>query len=70
MLAFVPSVTLSEGRMVPIDVSRPWTWEIAELFRIENNRIRRIEAVIEQAPYGMASGWSTWEEGLSSEPRR
>jgi hypothetical protein len=66
----VPSVTLTDGRVVPIDVSQPWTWEIAELFEIENNLIRRIEAVIERAPYGMASGWSTWEEGLSSEPRR
>ena len=66
----VPSVTLTDGRAVPIDVSQPWTWEIAELFKIENDRIRRIEAVIERAPYGMASGWNTWEEGLSSEPRR
>ena len=66
----VPSVTLTDGRAVPIDVSQPWTWEIAELFKIENNLIRRIEAVIERAPYGMASGWSTWEEGLSTEPRR
>jgi hypothetical protein len=66
----VPSVTLSDGRAVPIGVSRPWTWEIAELFKIESNLIRRIEAVVQEAPYGMASGWSTWEEGLSSEPRR
>jgi hypothetical protein len=66
----VPSVTLSDGRAVPIGVSRPWTWEIAELFKIENNLIRRIEAVFQEAPYGMASGWSTWEEGLSSEPPR
>jgi hypothetical protein len=66
----VPSVTLSDGRAVPIAVSRPWTWEIAELFKIESNLIRRIEAVVQEAPYGMASGWSTWEEGLSSEPQR
>ena len=77
MLAFVffdhagnvPAVTLSDGRTVPIDVKEPWTWEIAELFKIESGRIRRIEAAIERAPYGMASGWSTWEEGLSGEPR-
>jgi CubicO group peptidase (beta-lactamase class C family) len=65
----VPAVTLSDGRTVPIDVKEPWTWEIAELFKIESGRIRRIEAAIERAPYGMASGWSTWEEGLSGEPR-
>jgi len=58
----VPSVTLTDGRVVPIDVSQPRTWEIAGLFKIE-------ETVIERAPCGMAPGWSTWEEGLSSEPR-
>jgi len=43
-----------------------WTWQLAELFRIENGRIRRIEAVFQRAPYGMNSGWSTYEQGISS----
>jgi hypothetical protein len=58
-----------DGRTVtggPID---PYTWQIAELFRIENGLIRRIEAILIRSPYGMNSGWSTYEEGISSEMR-
>lgn len=57
------------GRTVTAGPTDPWTWEIAEMFRIENGLIHRIEAVLERAPYGMPSGWSTWEEGMSSLPR-
>jgi hypothetical protein len=42
-----------------------WTWQIAELFRIENGNIRRIEALFHRCPYGMNSGWSTYEQGMS-----
>jgi hypothetical protein len=44
-----------------------WTWQIAELFRMENGQIRRIEAIFHQAPFGTASGWSTYEQSISSE---
>jgi len=44
-----------------------WTWEIAELFKIEKGQIRRIEAVFHRCPYGMNSGWSTYEQGISEE---
>jgi hypothetical protein len=44
-----------------------WTWQLAELFRIENGQIRRIEAIFHRAPFGTASGWSTWEQGISSQ---
>ncbi|MFC1839387.1 hypothetical protein ACFL1N_07400 [Thermodesulfobacteriota bacterium] len=44
-----------------------WTWQIAELFKIENGLIRRIEAVFLQCPYGMNSGWSSFEQGMSEE---
>jgi hypothetical protein len=65
----VPTVTLSDGRTIPIGIARPWTWEIAELFKIENGLLRQIEAVQGEAPYGMNSGWSSWGEGLSSRAR-
>ena len=42
-----------------------WTWQIAELFRIEKGNIRRIEAFFHRCPYGMNSGWSTYEQGMS-----
>jgi hypothetical protein len=65
----VTSVELANGMTIPIGVSRPWTWEIAELFKVEKGLIRQIEAVVRESPYGMSSGWSTWEEGLSTRPR-
>ena len=42
----------------PID----WTWELGELFKIEGNKIRRIEAIFIRGPYGVCSGWSTYEQ--------
>lgn len=65
----IPEVTLSDGTTIPIGVSRPFTWEISELFKIENGLIRQIEAVLGEAPYGMNSGWSSWEDGLSNKPK-
>jgi hypothetical protein len=44
-----------------------WTWQIAELFKIEKGLIRRIEAVFLRCPYGTNSGWSTYEQGMSEE---
>jgi hypothetical protein len=44
-----------------------WTWQLAELFRIEKGKIRRIEAIFHRAPYGMNSGWSSFEQGISED---
>jgi len=44
-----------------------WTWQLAELFKVENGKIRRIEAIFHRAPYGIPSGWSTYEQSISSE---
>lgn len=46
-----------------------WTWQLAELFKIEKGNIRRIEAVFHRCPYGMNSGWSTYEKGISEQPQ-
>ncbi|HTY64599.1 MAG TPA: hypothetical protein VMG30_20295 [Acidobacteriota bacterium] len=40
--------------------------DLAELFKVEKNKIRRIEAIMTRSPYGMNSGWSSWKDGLSS----
>lgn len=42
-----------------------WTWQLAELFKIEDGLIRRVEAVFQRAPYGTPSGWSTYEQAMS-----
>jgi hypothetical protein len=44
-----------------------WTWQLAELFKIEKGNIRRIEAIFHRCPYGMNSGWSTYEQGMSDQ---
>jgi hypothetical protein len=56
-----------DGRDVVMGPVTPWTWQIAELFKIEKGKIRRIEAVSHKCPYGMNSGWSTYEKGMSDE---
>ena len=57
------------GRTITGGPSQPWTWELAEMFRIEKGKIRQIEAILERAPYGMLSGWSNWEDGMSGRAR-
>lgn len=44
-----------------------WTWQLGELFKIEDGKIRRIEAVFLRGPFGINSGWSTYEQGMSEE---
>ena len=48
---------------VPADYRRPKSFQIGELFKIQKGRIRQIEAVLVDVPYGMNSGW-----GKSSAP--
>jgi hypothetical protein len=61
--------TRSDGRTITGGPTAPWTWEIAEIFRIEKGKIRRIEAILTQPPYGMQSGWSSYEDGMSDKAR-
>ena len=61
--------TLRDGRKVSSGPSIPWTWQIAEFFKIEKGLIGPVESVLHQVPYGMDSGWSTWEDAMSSRPR-
>jgi hypothetical protein len=44
-----------------------WTWQMAELFKIEKGKIRRIEAMFQKAPFGTPSGWSTYEQAMSED---
>jgi hypothetical protein len=61
--------TLADGRKVSSGPAIPWTWQIAEVFKIERGLIGPVESVLHQVPYGMGSGWSTWAEAMSSAPR-
>ena len=44
-----------------------WSWQLGELFKIEDGLISRIEAIFIRGPYGINSGWSTYEQGRSEE---
>ena len=51
------SFTLADGRVEKQTRTAPWTWEIAELFKIQDGKIMRVEALVNAAPYGMKAGW-------------
>lgn len=53
------------GREVTGGPIQPWTWMIAELFKVEQGLLQEIEAVLERVPYGMPSGWSSWNDAMS-----
>jgi hypothetical protein len=57
--------TTSTGRTMTAGPMQPWTWEIMEVFKVEDGLLHEIEAALERAPYGMTSGWSSWEDGMS-----
>jgi hypothetical protein len=61
--------TTPDGRSVTAGPVQPWTWQIAELFKVQKGKIHRIEALLHRSPYGMISGWSTWEQGMSDAAR-
>ena len=55
--AQVHDFTLADGSHMHGGLQAPFTWEIAEAFRIEHGKIRVVEAVINNVPYGMKAGW-------------
>ena len=61
--------TLTDGRKVVSGPSVPWTWQIAEVFKVERGRFRAVESCCTRFPTGWAPGGSTWEEAMSSRPR-
>jgi hypothetical protein len=53
----VHNFPLSDGTISAGGIKAPFTWEIAEAFRIEHGKIKTVEAVLNNAPYGMKAGW-------------
>jgi hypothetical protein len=58
-----------DGQTVTAGPTNPWTWEMAEAFKVENGKIHRIQAIFQRSPYGMNSGWSSWEDAMSDKAR-
>jgi len=55
--ATVHEAHLTDGRTVPIGVRQPFTWQIAELFKVTRDQIAQIEVVLNKVPYRMPSHW-------------
>lgn len=60
---------LADGREITAGPNRPRTIAAFEMYKIEGGKIRRIEEIQHDVPYGMLSGWSSYEEGMSSKAR-
>jgi hypothetical protein len=58
-----------DGRAISAGPTTPFTWEIAEIFKVRKGQLHEIEAVLNQGIYGMGSGWSGWEESRSDQPQ-
>jgi hypothetical protein len=57
------------GKDVTAGPTTPFTWELAEIFKVRGGQLHEIEAVLLQSPYGQGSGWSTWERSMSDQPQ-
>jgi hypothetical protein len=55
--ATLRSYTLANGHTVKQTRTAPWTWEIAEMFKIQDGKIMRVEALVNSGIYGMKAGW-------------
>lgn len=53
----VHEVTTTDGNTYAVNLRQPFTWEIAEAFKIDKGQIRAIEAVLTESPYGMKPNW-------------
>ena len=57
-------VELTDGRVVPTQYNTPWTWQIHELFKIQEGRIEQVEALVMFTPYASPDIWTErprWE---------
>jgi len=50
--------TLTDGRVVDPQYDTPWTWQIGEIFKIKDNKIDQVEALVLYAPYAETDVWS------------
>lgn len=55
----IKDVKLTDGSIlhVPPPFDAPYSFYIFELFKIQDGKIMRVEAVLDTVPYGMRSGW-------------
>ena len=49
--------TLTDGRRVAAQFEIPWSWLIAELFKVKNGKLIQVEALVLKVPYNTPSVW-------------
>ncbi len=61
----IKNVPLADGSTlhVPAPFDAPYSFLMAELFKVRDGRIGRVEAVLITTPYRMASGWGEMSGG-------
>jgi len=57
--------TAPDGRPLTGGPISPWTWQIAQIHKIENNLIRRIDSTLHRVQFGLKSAWSSFDDGWS-----
>lgn len=60
---------IPDGRSATGGPTTPFTWSIAEIFKVSGGLIHEVQALELDRPYGMISGWGTWRNGMSDEVR-
>lgn len=58
-----------DGKAMEAGPRVPTTLQLVQAFRIGGGQLREAITLSVPAPYGMNSGWSSWEEGLSTRLR-
>ena len=49
--------TLTDGRSVDAQFEIPWSWLIAELFKVQDGKLIQVEALVLKVPYNTPSVW-------------
>jgi len=60
---------MANGTEISAGPERPRSIQAFEAFKIDGGTIRRVLAAQIDVPYGMISGWSSHEDGMSSKPQ-
>jgi hypothetical protein len=60
---------LADRREITTGPARPTSLLAFEVYKIEGGKIRRVEEAQITVPYGMLSGWSSYEDGMSNKAR-
>ncbi len=58
-VGFFGTITWNDGTVHPVNTpfDEPFSFTIAELFKILGGKMRQIEALVLNVPYGMPTGW-------------